>query len=73
MKQTSEVTRVIEAIAASNFEAAQHITENAKRPDSLFSACALIYFAEIGFQLRAIAAMLQAIRRDMPIGQTPTP
>jgi hypothetical protein len=73
MEQTPEVTRVIEAIAASDFTAALQVIENAKRPNSLVSTCTLIYFKEIGVQLCAIAAMLKALRRDMLIGQTPTP
>jgi hypothetical protein len=73
MEQTPEVKRVIGAIATSNFTAALQVIENAKRPNSLVSTCTLIYFDEIGVQLRAIAEMLQAIRRDMLIRQTPTP
>jgi len=73
MEQTPEIKRVIGAITVSNFETAQHVIENSKRPNSLVSTCTLIYFAEIGVQLREIAAMLKAIRRDMLIGQTPTP
>lgn len=72
MSKASEVTRVIQAIAKSHFDAARKIIEDAKYPGTLQAACSLIYLAEIGVQLREIANALKAIRRAQTHGVEPS-
>lgn len=63
MPKSSEIERVIHSITELDFNGALSTIENTKRPNSLVSTCTLIYFAEIGVQLREIANALRTIRK----------
>lgn len=72
MPKPSEIDSIITAIQESRFNDAQHILSKTTDPRGLWSALSVLYIAEVGFQLREIAASLRLIHSQLRRGPTPS-
>jgi hypothetical protein len=61
MQNKSQVQTIIDAIAESRFRDAHNIMTSSREPIRLQATLSLIYMAEVGFQLKEIAAALRCI------------